>query len=285
MASTVSSRFFAAFWRWNECTRPTAHCTYRQTLLSQHHLGPRHSRGFLSTPQYRQSLGDKAPENGLPITSTPVDLLTSSSRARTSNTPLSKTHPSESPLPSRMRALMRHVPHPTIVITAVLRDHKTLKSTPQAMCASSFNTITIAPVPTIAFNIKLPSRTWDAITSNSGHFRIHILKNSEKGAMIADAFTRGDAAAGFKTLGPIVKTEPEELEMHKEFSRVPRIEDDAVMTVLDCKLVKEMRVRDHVITVSEVESIHWDGEGGDTLMYVDGAFKQIGKTVWDRLVR
>ena len=63
---------------------------------------------------------------------------------------------------------------------------------------------------------------------------------------------------------------------------VPKIEDQAVAAVLDCRLVQQMRVRDHVITVAEVGDIDWDGEASDTLMYVGGAFKGIGETLFKR---
>lgn len=66
------------------------------------------------------------------------------------------------------------------------------------------------------------------------------------------------------------------------YGSVPKIEDPSVAAVLDCQLVKEMRVRDHVVMIAEVSNIHWDGERHDTLMYVSGAFKKIGDTLLDR---
>jgi flavin reductase (DIM6/NTAB) family NADH-FMN oxidoreductase RutF len=195
------------------------------------------------------------------------------------NTILEKTQSSDAIFTERMRTLMRCVPHPAIVITAALHNPELNSTTPQAMTASSFNTISIAPIPTIAFNIHLPSRTWDAIKSLDGHFRIHILKNEGKGATIADAFTKGDAQTGFRKLGPIINLKPE---IDGTYGCVPKIEDPSVAAVLDCQLVQQMQVRDHMIMIAEVSNIHWDGEPHDTLMYVSGAFKKIGETLFDR---
>lgn len=54
---------------------------------------------------------------------------------------------------------MRGIPHPLTVIVAQGNN----SSQPAGLLVSSFNTVTLHPVPYISFNLKLPSSTFDEI--------------------------------------------------------------------------------------------------------------------------
>lgn len=54
---------------------------------------------------------------------------------------------------------MRELPHPLTVIVAQSKN----SPRPAGLLVSSFNTVTLEPVPHVSFNLKLPSATYDQI--------------------------------------------------------------------------------------------------------------------------
>lgn len=102
-------------------------------------------------------------------------------------------------LPTSMRRLMRIVPHPVTVITTTtkpiqekLGENEDLPiQNFRGMTISSFNTVTLDPVPIITFNIRNPSSTLDAIKQN-GFFLLHLLTQGPHGRSIAETFTKGN---------------------------------------------------------------------------------------------
>ena len=74
-------------------------------------------------------------------------------------------------MPAEVRNLMRSVPHALTIITS---HHSLILSEvdPEApgeqhgLLVSSFNTVTLHPKPFVSFNIKLPSKTYSAITAS-----------------------------------------------------------------------------------------------------------------------
>ncbi|KAI4120224.1 MAG: hypothetical protein LQ347_007130, partial [Umbilicaria vellea] len=82
---------------------------------------------------------------------------------------------------------MRAIPHPLALISC------NAPSGSAGMLVSSFNTITLSPDPYISFNIKLPSRTYAAISSH-GRFHLHALNVT--GIWLAQAFLDGKMKKG-----------------------------------------------------------------------------------------
>ncbi|KAI0139629.1 flavin reductase like domain-containing protein [Hypoxylon sp. NC0597] len=116
--------------------------------------------------------------------------------------PVPSPKPPQHVLSQPMRAVMRQLPHPVVVITtlentrSISRFEDTLdkefpRPIPRAMTVSSFTSLSVDPVPRVTFNITLPSTTYQAL-AKCGKFNAHILTGDEYGARIADLFTRGN---------------------------------------------------------------------------------------------
>ncbi|KAI0095937.1 flavin reductase like domain-containing protein [Daldinia grandis] len=116
--------------------------------------------------------------------------------------PVKPSHHTHHVLSQPMRAVMRQIPHPVVVITtlenahsiAELRDRsedQALPPVPRAMTVSSFTSLSVDPVPRVTFNVSLPSTTYQALMK-CGKFNAHILSSDDHGVRIADLFTRGN---------------------------------------------------------------------------------------------
>ena len=177
-----------------------------------------------------------------------------------------------------MRELMRNVPHPVVVITASSWSMELQQMTHQAMTISSFNTVTLNPEPIISFNIRTPSRTLNAILAQKGHFRIHVLSNSQKGSFIADAFTQGNAKEGFK------KIQASGINIRFPTGNVPSapiIATKAVIATLHCVLLpsKTVTIRDHIVALARVTHVNRNERLKMALMYVDRAYRTVGNQI------
>ena len=95
---------------------------------------------------------------------------------------------------SKVRELMRRVPHPVAVVTST--DAAIGRNAWRGATISSFNTVTIEPTVIVSLNIKRPSATFDAIES-SGHFLVHLLAPNDAAARLAQAFTKGNYESPF----------------------------------------------------------------------------------------
>lgn len=214
-----------------------------------------------------------------------------------------------------MRAIMRQLPHPVVVITSSVpppqagtpRDKRqphdadptsaaTHDSTPyanyRAMTVSSFTTVTLGPPPAppiISFNIRTPSRTLTALLARQ-HFRVHMLAGTPAGARIADAFTRGNAEAAFAAL------DAQGVGIAFDAQRepwAPRLVGRGVSADLACRVLegKCVEVGDHVVVVAEVRGVAVHGprqrkavrDGSRRavlgLMYVDRAYRMAGAPI------
>ncbi|XXG99613.1 Vacuolar protein sorting-associated protein vps5 [Hypoxylon texense] len=116
--------------------------------------------------------------------------------------PSSPASPPQHGLGQPMRAVMRQLPHPVVVITTLenmrgltelgdVLDKNFPRPIPRAMTVSSFTSLSVDPVPRVTFNVTLPSTTYEAIMK-CGKFNAHILSGDDHGARIADLFTRGN---------------------------------------------------------------------------------------------
>lgn len=164
---------------------------------------------------------------------------------------------------------MRQMAHPVVVITTSAPPAEdsppastepptepTSTTTPfpnlRAMTVSSFTTVTLSPDPIISFNVKVPSRTFSALTSRQV-FRILILSGNAAGARVADAFTKGSPEAGFQALT--------DQGMHVAFQDkkpwAPTIRGPGILMALDCELLpaKCIDVGDHAVVLAKVVRI------------------------------
>ncbi|KAI1377131.1 flavin reductase like domain-containing protein [Hypoxylon crocopeplum] len=116
--------------------------------------------------------------------------------------PVEPPKPAQHVLSQPMRAMMRQLPHPVVVITTLentrelsepedMRSDQFPRPIPRAMTVSSFTSLSIDPIPRVTFNVTLPSTTYSALVKRSG-FNAHILSGDDHGARIADLFTRGN---------------------------------------------------------------------------------------------
>ncbi|KAM5356505.1 hypothetical protein ACJ41O_003151 [Fusarium nematophilum] len=166
---------------------------------------------------------------------------------------------------------MRLLPHSVVVTTSYQPEDG-----PRAMTMSSFTSLTLSPTPLVTFNIATPSRTLDAIRA-SGAFNVHVLSGDERGARVADHFTRGNvgghALEGLEGLGHSGGEE-----------EAPVLRGEGVMFALRCRVLGDaaegglVRVRDHVIVVGEVvEMVRVeDGEEEFGLVYADRRYRRVG---------
>ncbi|KAK7542853.1 flavin reductase like domain-containing protein [Phyllosticta citribraziliensis] len=287
-ASPVARRFYQAFFRWNTTT--SASICQRSVQIAVT------SRRFSAQPI-------KCNSN-----------YVSHDAQTNSETQKGRHHEATSgtEIDSTMRLVMRKLPQPVVVVTALAPDtelcQRTSTSTAFAssrgMTVSSFTTVSVTDRNVIiSFNIRKPSSTWDAITHHK-RFAIHILEASAEGAHIAGLFTKGDAQAGFTELveqkgdtlrfnladgsaslschaerGAVVRSH--EGAMPQELLNAPQIMSKAVFAQLDCRLLSDncVSVGDHVIVVAEVCNFQNMKQSIDVLD-ADKAVSFLG--YWDR---
>lgn len=213
-----------------------------------------------------------------------------------------------------VRLALRPLSHPVVLITAqqppfdVVED--TIDESPmndrqpdrdgsedsakrsRGITVSSFTTVALRPHPIVSFNIKIPSKTWAAVTA-SGDLRVHLLTATPRGAAIADTFTRPYETphGGFSRL--------EQLGVevtHYDGTGPPRVSDKlGVFARLRAKLLPEhcTHVGDHMIVVarvtsgrltewergtpSEVDASFWHSIGG--LAYAKQGYRNVGAEI------
>ncbi|KAI9670225.1 MAG: hypothetical protein M1831_006439 [Alyxoria varia] len=209
-------------------------------------------------------------------------------------------------LSSHMRQLMRLIPHPVAVVTAssdttssepaASTTTTSLESTFRGMTISSFNTVTLSPTPIVSFNVRIPSATFTAMSSNK-IFLVHLLSSSATGARIAEAFTKGnnEQGDGFRTLA-MSSARDFEIFAGRGTQGAPLISSaGGVMQVLKCRILPEkmVEVTDHKIVVAEVLGIvsapaktrqsqaetAGKGEQRWGLMYGDRRYRGVGPEV------
>jgi flavin reductase (DIM6/NTAB) family NADH-FMN oxidoreductase RutF len=182
-------------------------------------------------------------------------------------------------LSNTVRELMRRVPHPVAVVSASwsrkpFRPSHFSDSSPKeyselsphntpvlGLIVSSFNTITLRPIPYVSFNIKLPSQTYDGIVS-TGKFEISPMWSS----IAARPFS------GMPERFASTKDEPYAGRTLKTLYR-------GRIFTLQCKWVpeKSISVGDHVIMVGEVVRCKKNKKYDyPALVYCDGEYRYSG---------
>ncbi|KAF4466675.1 molecular chaperone [Fusarium albosuccineum] len=174
---------------------------------------------------------------------------------------------------------MRLLPHSVVVCTS----HQPGDG-PRAMTMSSFTSLTLTPTPLVTFNIATPSRTLDAIRA-SGGFNVHVLAGDERGARVANHFTRGNVGGhALEELEGLGYSYPA-TELQKQGKEAPVLSGEGVMFALRCRVLQDapekglVRVRDHVIVVGEVvEMVRMESEEEEEfgLVYADRRYRQVG---------
>jgi flavin reductase (DIM6/NTAB) family NADH-FMN oxidoreductase RutF len=191
-------------------------------------------------------------------------------------------------LGDEMRAALRHITQPVALVTsyapqAHLQTRSGKRTYARGVTVSSFCTVTLQPIPVVSFNLRVPSRSWDAI-SGSGYLRVHLLRASPEGAAIAHAFTLPyeQPHQPFEHLsqsGVMVGYS----QRSQNPASVPQIRSRAAIHAnFVAKVMPEkcIQVGDHMIVVAEVKEIEGFGSAaasaGGALAYGMRGYRQLG---------
>ena len=165
----------------------------------------------------------------------------------------------------RFKEAVRPLTHPVVLVTASLlvnREDKTIDHY-RGVTVSSFTSVSMSsPDPLVSFNLKLPSRTWDAMKSNKV-IGINLLDASPEGAAIAHAFTQphDDPSEAFREIRRLGYELVPFLNwahcIDKPASK--RGSHSGVYCTLAAEVMKSkcIEVGDHVIVVAGVKFMRW----------------------------
>ncbi|KAL1583293.1 hypothetical protein WHR41_07903 [Cladosporium halotolerans] len=183
---------------------------------------------------------------------------------------------------NEFRTSLRFLSQPVIVLTAKERRRKFKQLDEErihGVTISSFTTITLTPRPVVSFNLRLPSRTWDAIESTR-ELRMHMLHSSRAGATVAHAFTL-PYENSYEPFGHLAQLGANPQAMLK--FTTPYIKwKQAVFATFTAKplMDKCVAVGDHMLIVAEIDdgSFEMDdpARGSGALAYGMRSYKRIG---------
>jgi flavin reductase (DIM6/NTAB) family NADH-FMN oxidoreductase RutF len=202
-----------------------------------------------------------------------------------------QTKQSNQQLGDDMRSALRHITQPVALVTsyapqAHLQTRLEKRTQARGVTVSSFCTVTLQPVPVVSFNLRVPSRSWDAI-SGSGYLRVHLLKASPEGAAVAHAFTlpyeqphqpfehlsQSGVRIGYS-------------QRSRNPASVPQIRSRAAIHAsFVAKVMPEkcIQVGDHIIVVAEVKEIEGSASAaaslGGALAYGMRGYRQLGDEI------
>ncbi|KAL8365228.1 hypothetical protein RB595_004162 [Gaeumannomyces hyphopodioides] len=207
------------------------------------------------------------------------------------------------PLPSapgvadRVRSVLRRMPQSVVVVTvaappfaqrqAAAADQHHHHQHAVGMTVSSFASLDLdGDVAAVAFNVRRPSRTLDAIERGAGVFNVHVLAGNDAGARIARHFTQpndADASGGGSSGGggasrdeswPMLRRKPrglfDDLERRAgcgvvaaaigfDAAAPPVLEGPGVLYVLTCAVPspaqRAISVMSHAIVVAGVTGV------------------------------
>jgi flavin reductase (DIM6/NTAB) family NADH-FMN oxidoreductase RutF len=191
-------------------------------------------------------------------------------------------------LGENMRSALRHITQPVALVTSAIHEKNESEKMKLArgVTVSSFCTVTLQPVPIVSFNIRVPSRSWDAI-SESGHLRVHLLKATPEGAAAAHAFTLPydlphEPFRRLNRSGVFIGG------LRKIFFRrqVPSIHwAEAIHAAFLAKILPEkcIQVGDHTIVVAEVLNVNLSDDptpsDAGALAYGMKGYRQLGSEI------
>ncbi|KAL9119222.1 MAG: hypothetical protein Q9187_004225 [Circinaria calcarea] len=136
------------------------------------------------------------------------------------------------------------------------------------LLVSSFNTVTLDPVPVVSFNLRLPSSTYNAIAL-SGHFTVTGISN----AKIADLFAKGRGIDKYT-----IYEKPLDSAMGSELDVM-----DGLFQIR-CQWLKEKSVDigDHVIMIGRVLDVtdnKYQTSLTEPLIYSKGRYRYAGPSI------
>ena len=153
--------------------------------------------------------------------------------------------------------MMRDVPYP--VFTILAQDPAT--TAPHGLLISSFNTVTLDREPYVSFNLRVPSRTFNAITA-SDRFTVHAIKTS----VLAKATLDGKVLNSY-FVNPV----------NKEDGFVTLKQNRGALWYMKCMWIKEksIEIGDHWIMVGKVVDAGTERRvGGDVgLLWHQGEYR------------
>jgi flavin reductase (DIM6/NTAB) family NADH-FMN oxidoreductase RutF len=199
------------------------------------------------------------------------------------------TQQSNQKLSDDMRSALRHITQPVALVTSFEAKHHLARgeekhTLARGVTVSSFCTVTLHPIPVVSFNLRVPSRSWDAI-SGSGYLRVHLLKATPEGATVAHAFTLPyeQPDEPFKQLSQLRSVHVQFNSKTRNPAKVARIVGrDAIHADFVAKVMPEkcIEVGDHMIIVAEVTemSTYEDADATDAgaLAYGMKGYRQLG---------
>jgi flavin reductase (DIM6/NTAB) family NADH-FMN oxidoreductase RutF len=165
----------------------------------------------------------------------------------------------------RFKEALRPLTHPVALVTVSLpvkHGEKTIDHY-RGVTVSSFTSVSMSKAdPLVSFNLRLPSRTWDAMKSNKA-IGINLLDASPEGAAIAHAFTQphDDPSEAFREIRRLgYELVPFLNWAHCVRKRAfKRGSPSGVFCTLAAQVVEDkcVDVGDHVIVVAAVKFARW----------------------------
>jgi flavin reductase (DIM6/NTAB) family NADH-FMN oxidoreductase RutF len=168
-----------------------------------------------------------------------------------------------------LKSLLRKLTHPVVIITASHRPQDQIQDllsieSKLACCrgvtVSSFGAVTLDPVPSVSFNLKIDSRTWAAL-AQSRYFCAHILSNTSEAASLAHTFTKpyDDSGEPFRILldrGVYIRINSREIFRRKP----PRLHGPAVLAHMFASVDRDkcVEVGDHILVVATVLQVSFN---------------------------
>ena len=186
----------------------------------------------------------------------------------------------------RFRSALRAFTNPVVAVMTSDNSEEERVSQPLAVTINSFSTVTMNPVPYIAFNLRSNSRVWSAIEQNK-RFEIIVFKDTADAATILQEYTKADKSIvrpfsltseeGSIQRNACARSQKDGLE--PEF----RIQHSSLLFTLVCHLDrgKCLAVGDHVLVLATVSNMRngENTEGETALSYAMGDFRSAGPVV------
>jgi flavin reductase (DIM6/NTAB) family NADH-FMN oxidoreductase RutF len=157
-----------------------------------------------------------------------------------------------------LRSALRQLTQPVALVTSIMPANSVNDASPggpRGVTVSSFCTVTLQPEPIISFNLRVPSRTWDAINTSRG-LQVSLLTASPEGAAAAHAFTLPyerphEPFERLESLGASVRT------LSGRHGRPHIVWDKAIYARVNANLLSNqcICVGDHMIVVAKVNHV------------------------------
>lgn len=185
-----------------------------------------------------------------------------------------------------MRSALRHLTQPValLVSTGFKEAGQPSEHALRGVTVSSFCTVALSPVPIVSFNLRVPSRSWDAI-STTNRLRAYLLRASPEGAAAAHTFTLPyeqphEPFEHLRQMGAHVFVS------HRSRFAPPRITwNNATTAAITMRVLPEkcIHVGDHVVVLAEVEQVDRyedDGHSGaGALAYGMKGYRRLGDEI------